>query len=61
MISVGSQIKVGSPLVIDFGDSSCLLSTPQYDDTPLRYKNLSEIYERCHLCIVEPECFDEAA
>lgn len=60
VISDGSQIEVRHSPVTNFGDSSSLLSTPQYDDTPLRYRNLSEIYERCYLCIVEPECFDEA-
>ncbi|KAI5341559.1 hypothetical protein L3X38_009434 [Prunus dulcis] len=34
---------------------------PWVDDTPLRYRNLSEIYASCHSCIVEPENFDEAA
>ncbi|KAI5335543.1 hypothetical protein L3X38_025676 [Prunus dulcis] len=34
---------------------------PSVDDTPLRYRNLSEIYASCHSCIVEPENFDEAA
>ncbi|CAL2280263.1 unnamed protein product [Prunus armeniaca] len=34
---------------------------PSIDDTPLRYRNLSEIYASCHSCIVEPENFDEAA
>ncbi|CAL2234863.1 unnamed protein product [Prunus armeniaca] len=34
---------------------------PLVDDTHLRHRNLSEIYVRCHSCIVEPENFDEAA
>ncbi|CAL9009980.1 unnamed protein product [Prunus brigantina] len=35
---------------------------PSVDDTHLRdHRNLSEIYARCHSCIVEPENFDEAA
>lgn len=31
------------------------------DYTPLRFKSLNEVYERCNLCIVEPESFQEAA
>ncbi|KAM2382903.1 hypothetical protein FF1_040470 [Malus domestica] len=58
VISDGSQIQIESSLATGFDESSGSLSAPQYNDTPLRYK---KIYERCHLCIVEPECFDEAA
>ncbi|CAL2253623.1 unnamed protein product [Prunus armeniaca] len=53
-----TQVESGIPLATEGGESS---SHPQYDDTPLRYRNLSEIYERYHVCIIEPECFDEAA
>ncbi|KAM1496365.1 hypothetical protein ACFXTO_030979 [Malus domestica] len=59
--SDGSQIQAGSSTVTAIGESSSSRVSAQYDDTPLRYRNLSEIYERCHLCIVEPESFDEAA
>ncbi|CAL8083743.1 unnamed protein product [Prunus armeniaca] len=30
------------------------------DHTPLKYKSLTEIYERCSICIIEPETFEEA-
>ncbi|KAI5334587.1 hypothetical protein L3X38_024720 [Prunus dulcis] len=30
------------------------------DHTPLKYKSIAEIYERCNLCIIEPETFEEA-
>lgn len=30
------------------------------DSTPLRWKSISEVYERCNVCIVELECFIEA-
>ncbi|CAL9012681.1 unnamed protein product [Prunus brigantina] len=57
----GSQVEIESPLATEGGELSRSQLTSQYDDIPLRYRNLSEIYERCHLCIVEPENFDEAA
>ncbi|KAB2622242.1 hypothetical protein D8674_024424 [Pyrus ussuriensis x Pyrus communis] len=59
--SDGSQVQAGSSPVAAIGESSNSLVSSQYDNTPLRYRNLSEIYERCRLCIVEPESFDEAA
>ena len=34
--------------------------TQDIDHTPLRYKSLTEIYERCNICIIEPETFEEA-
>ncbi|CAL8132841.1 unnamed protein product [Prunus armeniaca] len=35
-------------------------SGPQeIDHTPLKYKNIAEIYERCNLCIIELETFEE--
>ncbi|CAL9007544.1 unnamed protein product [Prunus brigantina] len=38
-----------------------LVSGPQdVDHTPLKYKSIAEVYERCNLCIVEPETFEEA-
>ncbi|CAL9017140.1 unnamed protein product [Prunus brigantina] len=38
-----------------------VVSGPQdVDHTPLRYKSIAEVYERCNLCIVEPETFEEA-
>lgn len=55
----GTQFGSEIPLVTEGGESSSLSS--QYDDTPLRYRNLSEIYERNYVCIVEPKCFDMAA
>lgn len=58
---IGNEEQGESPQVIEDGESSSILLTPQYDDIPLRYRNLSEIYKRCHLCIFEPECYDEAA
>ena len=30
------------------------------DHTPLKYKSIAEVYERCNLCIIEPETFEEA-
>ncbi|CAL2258980.1 unnamed protein product [Prunus armeniaca] len=32
----------------------------EIDHTPLRYKSIAKIYERCNLCIIEPETFEEA-
>ncbi|BBH07158.1 multidrug resistance-associated protein 9 [Prunus dulcis] len=33
--------------------------TQDIDHTPLKYKSLTEIYERCNICIIEPETFEE--
>ncbi|KAI5353004.1 hypothetical protein L3X38_005896 [Prunus dulcis] len=34
--------------------------TQDIDHTPLKYKSLTEIYERCNICIIELETFEEA-
>ncbi|CAL8077649.1 unnamed protein product [Prunus armeniaca] len=31
------------------------------DHTHLKYKSIAEVYEKCNLCIIEPENFEEAA
>ncbi|CAL2253986.1 unnamed protein product [Prunus armeniaca] len=31
------------------------------DHTPLKYKSIAEIYEKCNMCIIVPESFEEAA
>jgi len=31
-----------------------------FDHTPLKYKSIAEVYERCNVCIIEPETFEEA-
>ncbi|KAM1689141.1 hypothetical protein EV2_037740 [Malus domestica] len=36
-------------------------SSQMYDHTPLRFRGLNEIYERCNFCVIEPECFEEAS
>ncbi|CAL8997270.1 unnamed protein product, partial [Prunus brigantina] len=37
------------------------VSGPQdVDHTPLKYKSIAEVYERCNMCIVEPKTFEEA-
>lgn len=42
--------------------SQVVYTSPQeFDHTPLRFKSLNEVYERCNLCIVEPESFEKAA
>lgn len=33
----------------------------KYDTTPLRRRNLSEVYEHCNLCIIEPNNFNDVA
>lgn len=33
----------------------------EYDTTLLRWRNLSEVYEHCNLCIIEPKNFDDVA
>ncbi|CAL9026855.1 unnamed protein product [Prunus brigantina] len=34
--------------------------TQDIDHTSLKFKSLTEIYERCNICIIEPETFEEA-
>ncbi|CAL8992473.1 unnamed protein product [Prunus brigantina] len=36
------------------------MAGPQDINTPLKYKSLVEVYEKCNLCIIEPEIFEEA-
>ncbi|KAM1157602.1 hypothetical protein ACFX2B_027947 [Malus domestica] len=55
------QIQIADSSPIDSGSASSSIPIPQFDNTSLRYRNLSEIYERCHACIIEPECYTEAA
>ncbi|KAI5353802.1 hypothetical protein L3X38_006696 [Prunus dulcis] len=31
------------------------------DHTPLKYKSIAKIYEKCNMCIIEPKSFEEAA
>lgn len=33
----------------------------EFDNTPLSFKSLNGIYERCNFCMVELECFEEAS
>ena len=61
VVTEGSQTQITDSLFIESGSASDSISTPQVDHTPLRCRNLSEIYERCHVCIVEPESYYEAA
>lgn len=58
--SDGSQIRIENSPATVTSESTSIVAISQCDDTPLRYRNLSKIYERCHLCIVDPECYDEA-
>ncbi|KAM1251313.1 hypothetical protein ACFX2G_034427 [Malus domestica] len=37
------------------------IDSQEYDHTPLRFRSLNEVYERCNFCVVEPECFEEAS
>lgn len=37
------------------------VDTQAFDSTLLKWRNLSEVYEHCNLCIVEPENFDNDA
>ncbi|CAL9011654.1 unnamed protein product [Prunus brigantina] len=32
-----------------------------FDHTPLKYKSIVEIYEKCNMCIIEPKSFEEVA
>ncbi|VVA35419.1 PREDICTED: Retrovirus-related Pol poly from, partial [Prunus dulcis] len=32
-----------------------------FDHTPSKYKSIAKIYEKCNMCIIEPESFEEAA
>jgi hypothetical protein len=41
-------------------DQERLPSSQDFDHTPLKYKSIAEIYEKCNMCIIEPESFEEA-
>ncbi|KAM2946602.1 hypothetical protein COP2_029388 [Malus domestica] len=60
-VAEGSQTQLTDSPLIESGSASDSISASQIDHTPLRYRSLSEIYERCHVCIVEPESYYEAA
>ncbi|CAL9021568.1 unnamed protein product [Prunus brigantina] len=32
----------------------------EFDHTPRKFKSIAEVYERCNVCIIEPESFEEA-
>ncbi|KAI5334414.1 hypothetical protein L3X38_024547 [Prunus dulcis] len=42
-------------------DQERMPSSQDFDHTPRKYKSISEIYEKCNMCIIEPESFEEAA
>ncbi|CAL8176390.1 unnamed protein product [Prunus armeniaca] len=38
-----------------------VVTGPQdFDHTPRKFKSIAEVYERCNVCIIEPESFEEA-
>nr|XP_028952455.1 uncharacterized protein LOC114822291 [Malus domestica] len=41
-------------------DQRGVTDSQHVDHTPLKYRSVAEIYEKCNLCIIEPECFEEA-
>ncbi|CAL8168827.1 unnamed protein product [Prunus armeniaca] len=42
-------------------DQERVTSPQDVDHTPLKYKSIAEIYEKCNMCIIELESFEEAA
>ncbi|CAL2265939.1 unnamed protein product [Prunus armeniaca] len=42
-------------------DQEMVIGLQDVDHTPLKYKSIAEIYEKCNMCIIEPESFEEAA
>ncbi|CAL8085513.1 unnamed protein product [Prunus armeniaca] len=42
-------------------DQERMTGPQDIDHTPLKYKSIAEVYEKCNLCIIEPENFVEAA
>ncbi|KAI5322463.1 hypothetical protein L3X38_031535 [Prunus dulcis] len=36
-------------------------SSQDFDHTPSKYKSIAKIYEKCNMCIIEPESFEEVA
>ncbi|KAI5347962.1 hypothetical protein L3X38_000849 [Prunus dulcis] len=42
-------------------DQERMPSSQDFDHTPRKYKSIAEIYEKCNMCIIEPESFEEAA
>ncbi|CAL9001225.1 unnamed protein product [Prunus brigantina] len=46
---------------IEICDQERMTSPQDIDHTPLMYKSLAKVYEKCNLCIIEPKKFEEAA
>ena len=44
----------------DISDQGRVTGPQDIDHTPLKYKSIAEIYEKCNMCIVKPESFEEA-
>ncbi|KAI5324560.1 hypothetical protein L3X38_033633 [Prunus dulcis] len=45
----------------EISDQERVTGPQDVDHTPLKYKSIAEIYEKCNMCIIEPESFEEAA
>ncbi|KAM2263641.1 hypothetical protein ACFXTI_039901 [Malus domestica] len=56
-----SEENVGQSLVTELSDQERMTGPQDFDHTPLKYRNIAEIYEKCNMCVIEPECFEEAA
>ncbi|CAL8090833.1 unnamed protein product [Prunus armeniaca] len=46
---------------VESSDQERMPSSQDFDHTPRKYKSITEIYEKCNMCIIEPESFEEAA
>ncbi|KAI5343079.1 hypothetical protein L3X38_010955 [Prunus dulcis] len=42
-------------------DQERMPSSQDFDHTPCKYKSIAEIYEKCNICIIESESFEEVA
>ncbi|KAI5355970.1 hypothetical protein L3X38_008865 [Prunus dulcis] len=57
-----AEYSVENELLLEDNEERSVVDTctQDIDHTPLKYKSLTEIYERCNICIIEPETFEEA-
>ncbi|KAM1401715.1 hypothetical protein ACFX2F_028829 [Malus domestica] len=53
-----SEENVVLSSVTEICDQERMTGPQDIDHTPLKYRRIVEIYEKCNLCIIEPECFE---
>ncbi|CAL9019344.1 unnamed protein product [Prunus brigantina] len=57
--SHGAQAKI-SEISEEEEHTEVVTGSHDFDHTPRKYKSIAEVYERCNVCIIKPESFEEA-